>query len=852
VWRITLRGVAAHKVRYWLTGLAVLIGVAFMAGTLVLTDTIQATFNGLFVDIYHGTAAVVRGQQFASNVAFNTQRARINADLLPTVRRVPGVAAAAVSIEGYAQLVGSNGKAIGHPATGAPTLGEVWVDVPALSPYRMVPGGRPPTTSSEVVIDKHSADVGHLKVGDSVTVLTKQAPKRYRITGIVTWGSADSPLGASITLFDQRTAEHVLSVPGKVDQIDVAATPGTSQQQVVVNLRRALHQQRGVQVATGQTVTQESQNSVASNLSFFSTFLIVFALIALFVGAFIIFNTFSIVVAQRRRELALLRAVGASRRQVLGSVLGESFVVGLVASVLGLFAGIGVAILLHGLLKVLGLDIPASGLVVSTRTVVVCLVLGTGVTVVSAVAPARRAGRVAPVAALREEAVEQPESSRRRLVSGLVVCAAGVLLLGIGLYTSVPRRIVAVGAGAAVVFVGIAVLGPVLVRPLARVVGAPFARRSTVGALARQNAMRNPRRTSATAAALMVGVALVVLMSILASSIKTSVDDTLNKSLRANFVITAGPVTGSASGLSPSLATAVGRLPQVAVASGVQFDQVKIAGKTAFVVAVDPRTITQVADVGVVHGSLAAVTPAGIAVSQQVATDRHLSIGSPVSVVFPTTGRRTYRVQVIYTQRALAGDYVLTSAALARNSRELLDGQIFVKLAPGVSEVAGRHAIEPVLKPYPTANLYNQSQFVTQQASQIDQVLNLVYGLLILAIAIALIGIANTLALSVYERTRELGLLRAVGMTRRQLRASIRTESVVISLIGAVEGLVVGIAFGWAIVVALKTAGVTTLAIPFVQLAVIVVLAGLAGVLAARRPGKRAAKLDILKAISTE
>jgi putative ABC transport system permease protein len=852
MWRITLKNVAAHRVRYWLTGLAVLLGVAFMAGTLVLTDTISQTFDGLYTDIYHGTAAVVRGHQFTSETGFGNQRQRIDANLVNQVRRVPGVQALAVSIEGYAQLVGRNGKPIGNPSTGAPTLGEVWVDVPSLSPYHLLPGGSPPRTASEVVIDKHSADVGHLAVGDSVKVLTQGPPQHYRITGIVKWGTADSPLGASITLFEQRQAARVLGEPGKVDQINVAAEPGVSQEQLVHNLRHALVGHPEVEVASGAKVTQEGQNAVAKALGFFKSFLLVFALVALFVGAFIIFNTFSIVVAQQRRELALLRAVGAQRSQVLAAVLGESLVVGLLASGAGLLAGIGLAQLLKGLLAALGLDIPATGIVVSARTVIVSLAVGTAVTVLSALVPARRASKVAPVAALRQTETEPSWWSASRLIAGAAVLAIGAAVLSLGLFTTVGKRAAEVGVGAAVIFVGVAILGPVVARPLARFIGAPFARRSVTGTLARLNAMRNPRRTSATAAALMVGVALVSLISIIASSTKSSVDAAVHSALRADFIVTTGAFSGPGFGFSPDLVTSLNRLPQVQEATGIQVGIVKINGKQAFVVAVDPQRISQLVDVGIEQGHLHSVTPQGIAVSRQVATDRHLHLGSPVKVTFPATGTRTFVVQAIYRERAVAGDYVLTSAAAAQNFRQQLDAQVYIKLAPGVTPAAGRQAVHGVLAAYPTAHLFDETQYVAQQATQIDQLLNLVYVLLILAVLIALIGIANTLALSVYERTHELGLLRAVGMTRSQLRAGIRTESVVIALIGAIEGLVVGLAFGWAMVRALGSTGVTVLSIPVGQLVIIAVLAGLAGVVAALGPSRRASRLDVLQAITAE
>jgi len=851
MWRITVVGLFAHKLRYALTALAVLLGVAFMAGTFVFTDTIGRTFDGLFADVYRDTSAVVRADRpFTPAANFSSQRDHIDAALADRVRAVPGVAEVRLAIEGYAQLVGADGKAIGKPGAGAPTLGEAWNDTVRMNPYHFVKGG-PPVKAGQVAIDKHSADVGHLKVGERVLVLTKGAPTRYTITGIVRWGSADSPLGASITLFDPATAARVLGAPGKVDEIAIAADKGVSQAELVRRLRAALPDPK-LDIVTGAEITREGQNEVRDALSFFDTFLLVFALIAMFVGSFLIFNTFSIVVAQRLRELALLRAVGASRGQVMRSVLGESLLIGFLASAAGIGAGVGLAVALRALLSALGIDIPATGLVVTTRTIVVCLVLGTAITVAAALSPARKAGRVPPVAALREVAIAEETRRARRAVSGGSVTAAGVGVLVVGLFADVDNAIAYVGAGAGVVFLGIAILGPLLARPLSRAIGAPLRWRGPVGQLARNNAARSPKRTASTAAALMVGVALVALMSVLASSLKASIGAVVDTTMRADFVIDSGGQPGSAAGFSPTLAQRLSGLPQVDTATGVRAGTVRIAGSDKIVLGIDPRHVDALFDVGVARGDLVGMTANGIAISQRMADDRHLVVGSRVPVTFTTTGTRTFTVQAVYTARDLAGDYVLPLAAADANFPQQLDFQVYVKLAGGVDAKTGRAAIDRVLAAYPTAKALDRTQYKDQQMQQIDQLLNLVYALLGLALIIALVGIANTLALSISERTRELGLLRAVGMTRGQLRSVVRLESVIIALLGAVQGLVVGTLFGWAIVRALDSEGVTQLSVPVVQLVVVAVLAAVAGVLAAVAPGRRAARLDVLRAVTTE
>jgi putative ABC transport system permease protein len=621
---------------------------------------------------------------------------------------------------------------------------------------------------------------------------------------------------------------------------------------LVSRIQNAIHTP-GVEVISGLSITAEGQQSVHQMLSFIGNFLLAFGFIALFVGAFVIFNTFGIVVAQRQRELALLRAVGASRRQVLAAVLGESLIVGLIASVAGVVAGIGLAALLKAGLAALGFDLPASGLVVSPRTVLFGLLAGTLVTAASAIAPARRAATIPPVAALQDAAAEPCQPSMRRAWRRLIVAALGVVVLCIGLFGHTSNKLLLVGIGAAAVFIGAGGLSQLIARPACRVLGVPLTRNSTTGTLGQRSAMRNPSRTSSTAAGLMVGVALVSMITIMGSSMKASADATINSALRADFIMSSGAQPGGASGFSPDLERSLAALPQVSSVAGIRGGVVKVFGSVIPVVAADAARAAPLFNIGVTAGSLTTMSPTGIAVSTQAASDHHLKLGSPITVAYPTTGSKDYTVQVIYSNRAITGgDYVLPLAAAQANFPTALDMAIYLKLAPGVTTIAARPAINRVLAAYPNATLQDQAQYKASQAQSVNQMLNLIYGLLALSVAIALIGIANTLALSIYERTRELGLLRAVGMTRGQLRSSVRAEALVISAFGALEGLLLGVLFGWAIVASMRSLGVSQLAFPVTQLLVVTALAALAGLLAAIAPSRRAARLNILQAVTTE
>jgi putative ABC transport system permease protein len=852
--RFTIKGLLAHKLRFLLTGLAVMLGVAFMSGTLVLTDTISRTFDNLFADVNRGTDAYVRARE-SLDVSFggDTQRARIPASLLPEIESVDGVRDAEGNLQFFAQLVDKKDEAIGDPGQGAPTFGFNWGTVRELNPYRLEPASRAPEGPDEVVIDAGSAKEAGFKVGDQITILTQGPPKAYQIVGIAKFGEADSAAGSTAALFDTATAQAITGAENQFDSISVVAGSGVSQETLQKRIIDRLDN-RTYQVLTGEQITKENQSDIKDALSFFNVALTVFALIALFVGSFIIFNTFSIVVAQRVREMALLRAIGASGRQVMGSVLTEAVLVGLFASVIGLGAGILLSSALKGLLDAFGFDIPAGATVVSAQTVIVALLVGTFVTIVSAVVPARKASRVPPVAAMRDVATEDRPHSGRRVLIGIGITLLGILALFGGLFGD--AGIEFVGLGAFIIFIGVFVLGPVIARPVSGVIGWPVQRlRGMTGTLARDNAMRNPKRTSATAAALMIGVALVGFITIFAASTKESIDVQIDRAFKADYVIsTGGFFGGSGAGFSPQLADDVARLPEVGASSPLRFNEAEFDGSSKFFVALQPQSADELFDLDVEAGRTADLGQnAALAVSRSVADDNNWRIGSQVPVRFPNgTSDMTVRMIFGNGQKEGLSDYALSIATFNEHYTNQLDQQVYVTLASGVSPAEGRRALDGVLRAYPNAELQDRTEFKDAQAAQINQLLGLIYVLLALAVLIALIGIANTLALSIYERTRELGLLRAVGMSRRQLRSTVRWESVIISLLGTLLGLVIGLFFGWAVVEALADQGITEFAPPGGQLVLVVIIGGFAGVIAAIGPARRAAKLDVLRAVTHE
>jgi putative ABC transport system permease protein len=853
VFKVSLKGVLARKGRVVTTAIAVLLGVAFVTGTLVLSDTIVKVFNDLFADVNEGTDAIVR-EQSTFNDGFGTDiRGRIDQSVLSHVLSADGVGDAEGSINnGFAQFEDKDGEAIGNPGQGAPTFGFSWPEIDDLNPW-VLSAGEAPVGPDELVMDQKTADDNDFAVGDTVTVLTQQAPREFEISGIARFGTADSPAGATVALFDLATAQELLAEPGKFDQISVVGEEGVTQEQLKQNLQAALPTDQQLEVLTGDEITEETQDDIKQQLSFFTTFLLVFAVIAVIVGGFVIYNTFGILVAQRGRELALLRAVGASRRQVIGSVLVEALAVATLGSVVGLAFGVLLASGLRSLLNAFGVELPTNELVIEPRTIIVGVLLGFLVTTVAAVFPAIRASRIPPVAAMRGVAIDDSGHSRVRILAGLLITLVGGLLLAQGLFGGGDNALQAVGLGAGLVFLGVTVLGPVLVGPVTRVIGWPVARfRGMTGRLARENTLRNPKRTSATASALMIGVGLVGLITIVASSINLSIDQAIDDSFTGDFVIDSGSF--GFGGLSPTLADQLNELPEVQTATGIRFGIAKVRGYGEAMLGVDPATAFDILEIPVAAGSIDGLDDDGIALHEDKADEFGLTVGDPLPVEFAETGEQQLTVAMIFEDNDLlqGTNYLLGRDVYEANFADQFDLQVYIVQNPDVSNDEARAAIEGVADEFPNAEVQDVAEFKQAQHDQINQFVSIVYALLMLAVVIALFGIGNTLALSIIERTHELGLLRAVGMTRRQLRSTVRWEAILTSVFGALLGLFIAVFFGWAIVQALKDEGLNAFRFPVGSLVFIVVVAALAGVVAAVLPARRAAKLNILGAIATE
>lgn len=849
--RIALRGLLARPLRAALTGLAVLLGVAMIAGTFVLTDTMERAFEDLFTartrgaDVVVSTRAAVQGN-FAEAEPFSART-------LERIRALPEVATAAGQVTDTAAVVGADGKVV--RTGGAPTVAASFLPAP-FAPIGIA-RGRPPRTAGEVALDANTVERQGFELGDRVTVATERPARPFTLVGVASFGSQTSIGGAIFVVFDLATAQALSAKEGKLDFAFVAGKPGTNPDDLARAVGALLPP--GTQVRTAAQEVEAQLADLGEGLSFLTTGLLAFGFIAVLVGAFLIFNTFSITVAQRIRELALLRTLGASRGQLLASILLEALALGVLGSALGLVAGFGFAAAINALLQALGVDLPTTDAVLAPRTIVVALLTGVVVTLLGAVVPGLRATRVTPVEALREGIPPPPPPRTRRLVAllGVVLTLGGGALVAAALLTDggdATTRLTGAAGGAVALVLGVALLSPGLVRPAARAVGGPLERLTAlVGRLARENAGRNPARTAVTSAALMIGLALVLFVTVFANGLRQSVQDVVERRFAGDLaVLHDDGFSPIPAGAAPALANVEG----IRTVSALRGSDSRLGGvrDTVFANGVDPASLPAVYDVDWTRGddaTLAALGPRDVVMEEETAADAGLTVGERVPMTGPNGRRTELTVRGIYRDDALLEGYTLSAAgfdALFAQRRLLL---VLATVADGANLAQVRERADAALRAFPEARARDQEQLKEERGGQVTQVLGLFYALLAMSVLISAFGIVNTLTLSIHERTRELGLLRAVGMSRRDVRRMVRYESAITAAIGALLGLVLGLFFAWVVTRALADEGIV-FAVPVAQLALLLALAVVVGVVAAVAPARRAARLDVLRAIAQE
>jgi len=846
--RLTLRNLLARKVRLVMSALAIVLGVAFLSGVLIFSHGLGHTFDNIIKgSTPDGVVRPVGTESFGQSTPSTLT---VTPADVARLAELPEVAAADGSVDGTGLfLLDRDGKLVG--GQGAPTLAFNRAGSVNMlgEPILELREGRWPDQPEEVLLDHNSADRAGYHVGDRVKVI---APNGDLARSLTLVGTADfnggGTAGAILVIFSTPGAQQMfLGGRDAFNSVNLTAADGVSQAALATAARTVLPD--GFTAVTGDTVVDESQDAVGQFLDVISTFLLVFAIIAVIVGGFIIVNTFSILVAQRTRELALVRALGASRRQVTGSVLIEALFTGVVATTLGIALGLALARGLAALFRQFGLDIAASALTLTPRTIVLSYVVGVLVTLVAAYVPARRAAKVPPVAAMRADLVPKERSLRRRTVIGAVVLLVGAAVAVAGLFDPPGNDAAWIGVGAVLWILTVAAISAALGHPVLALCRSIFRRLfGTPGQLAGENALRDPRRTGATASALMIGLALVSLIGVLAASLNSSVDDLVDEQFNADFVVQSAAFTPFSTGVGDELA----QVPGVGVLSRQQFLPAKLGGlrgDTTFIAANDDR-FGHVYDLDV-HAGRTSLRAGEAFVSQDAADDHHWRLGSRFTLGFP--GGRTLRPTIvgIIEPSQVAGPINISLDDLESVGVQRQDSSLSIRLAPGADAATVQRALDKVVEPLPIVSVQDKDDFRDSVRGQVNQLLYMIYGLLALAIVIAVIGIVNTLGLSVIERTRELGLLRAIGLTRRQLRRMVTLESVAIAVLGAVLGMVLGVVFGVLLRQALSD-DLTSLGLPLGQLAMFLVIAVVVGVLAAVIPAVRASRLDVLRAIATE
>ena len=849
--RFALKGLGTRKLRSGLTAIAIVLGVAMVTGTYILTDSIDRAFGGIFTEIYRGTDATITGKSaFDLSSESNTTAPPFAESLLKRVRALPDVADAVGGVGSETHLIDRNGKVIVFG--GAPNLGfSVDPTRPEFNSLTLVDGSWP--GPGEVVIDRSTANKKHLDVGQIIGVEASHTAELFRISGLVRFGGASSLGGATLAGFNLLTAQRLFDKQGRLDQIRAKAKSGVTPARLAEEIRSLLPP--GTQVRTGEAQAREDAKDTKAFISFLQSFLLAFGGVALFVGSFVIANSLSITIAQRTRELATLRTLGASRRQVLGSIVVESLVMGVVSSVVGIFLGLGLATGLFKLFDAVGFTLPNNGLVLLPRTVAVSLIVGILVTLAASLRPALRATRVAPIAAVREGAT-LPESrfARFRTPGSALLTLAGFAFLLWGLFgpdLSTTQILLFLGLGALFVFFGVALLSARIARPFAQLLGWPATKiGGAAGSLARDNARRNPQRTASTASALMIGLALVTLVAVLASGITKSFRGAVNDLWISGYAVTA---QNNFSPIPAAAGNAAAKTPGVQAIANVRGGDALVFNKVIQATAVNPEA-SSIFRLKWKIGSdrvLTTLGQHGAFVDDDYAKSHNLTFGSPLKLTSPRGTILALEVKGIFdppTGGSPFGRVTISSAAWDRIYDDPQNIYSFVRMKGGETD-ANKAALETQLASFPNAKVQTKQEFIDNQISGLNAVLNILFVLLALSVVVSLFGIVNTLVLTVFERTRELGMLRAVGMTRRQVRRMIRHESVITALIGGVLGIALGIVLGGLLVARVDF---IVFSVPVVQVIAFALGTIVVGILAAIFPARRAARLNVLEALQYE
>ncbi len=856
---LALRGLASRKLRAALTALAIMLGVAMVAGTFMLKGSVDKAFDDIFAEANAGVDVTVQPKSaFDTGFDLPESGAALPESLVGGITSVDGVESAAGGISDATSIaiLDENGDRIGPAGGGPPQIAQSVAPEP-FNPFTWVEGDAP-SEPDEVGIDSITADEEGYEVGQRITISGVRGAKEYTLSGIGRFGSGVPLGGASFALFTLPEAQAITGKVGELDNIDVQASGGVSAEELSTRINQVLPSDAEAQ--TGAEDAAQQSADLKDGFGFLTTFLLVFAGISVFVGAFLIFNTFSITVAQRTREFGMLRTLGASSRQVLATVFGEALVLGIIASVLGIVAGLGFVALVTGAFKAMGFELPQSGIVVTGASVVVPLIVGVLSTLGSSIVPAIRATRVTPLEALREDGQGGDVRSRRRVWIARLLVISGILALAGGLFgtASFGSALPLLGLGLILLFVGIAMLAGTLVTPLASFVGKPIERlRGVTGRLARENTLRNPSRTATTSAALMIGVALVVFAAVFAASATKSVGDALDETFAGDLIIAN---TDGFSPISPDVARQVESVEGIETVSPLSGAPAEIELSTAkqeLITGLDPDTLTKVAKLDWVDGDDSTLTGLGAdeaIVESQWAEDNGVVVGDTLTLRTATgeeleiriVGSVRDRVQLLVASLALSVDTVRQQFDARQDFADL------VGFAPGADANATKDRVDELLADrFPQAEARDQQQFKQEQEDGINQLLALIYVLLALSVIVSLFGVVNTLVLTIYERTREIGMLRAIGASKSQIRRMVRYESLITAMIGALIGAVIGLGIAIAAVEALKDEGLV-LAIPIAGIVVVLIVAGIAGVVAGIWPARRASKVEVMEALQYE